>query len=352
MRKPILISLGLAALGAGVYAYACRETRQYRREFIRAGNRASEGKQLTLDGKNRRELGMLEGARHSEASSQIISSTRDITPAPDDGVKRLRILHISDLHLARNEVQSKLDFLAEVTDDEYDFVFLTGDIFQHDESIKHARHLLSRKPRIGAYAVLGNHDYYRYSMWNKIVGRIFPSMRHPAKITRDVKPLVRALKNVGYDVLLNEARYLEDTEICLVGVDWPGIRKNKLLELVSRSPGDWLVIALFHLPRDLEFYNDAGVHYAFGGHTHGGQIRVPGYGPIITDSELARHEASGITYRGRTTFHISRGLGADPRTNFRLFCPPQASVIEIEVPANCSLANRMDFSVIGAPERV
>jgi predicted MPP superfamily phosphohydrolase len=266
--------------------------------------------------------------------------------------KTLRILHISDLHLSRNESREKLDFLAEVTDDEYDFVFLTGDIFQHDESIKHAPFLLSRRPRIGAYAVLGNHDYYRYSMWNKIVGRIIPSMRHPDKQTRNINPLVRALESVGYDVLRNEARYLEDTGICLVGVDWPGIRKNRLLELVSRSPGDWLVIALFHLPRDLEFYNDAGVHYAFGGHTHGGQIRVPGYGPIITDSELARHEASGITYRGRTTFHISRGLGADPRTNFRLFCPPQASVIEITVPANCSLSTNAVFSMIGSKDKV
>jgi len=313
MRKSYMISLGILALGAGVYAYARREAGQYRREFLRMETKPDPD------------------ARPSEAP-----------------VKRLRILHISDLHLSRDESREKLDFLAEITDDEYDFVFLTGDIFQHDESIKHAKTLLSRKPRIGAYAVLGNHDYYRYSMFHKIVGRIIPGLRHPSKQNRDTEPLITALEDVGYEVLRNEARYLEDTGICLVGVDFPGIRKNKLLELVSRSPGDWLVIALFHLPRDLEFYNDAGVHYAFGGHTHGGQIRVPGYGAVITDSELARHEASGITYRGRTTFHISRGLGADPRTNFRLFCPPQASVIEITVPANCSLATSPTFSMIGA----
>lgn len=313
-KSAYLWSLGLLAacvgVGAGVYAYARSETRQYRREFLRVEPR------------------------------QQPESSKPATP-----LKWLRILHISDLHLTANDSKEKLDFLADVTDDDYDFVFLTGDIFQHDESIKHAAKLLSRRPRIGAYAVLGNHDYYKYSMFNKIVGRILPALRHPDNQNRDVEPLVAALEKVGYQVLRNEASYLDDSGICIVGVDWPGIKKNKLLELVSRSPGDWLVMALFHLPRDLAAYHDAGVHYAFGGHTHGGQIRVPGVGAIITDSELERHEASGITYRGRTTIHVSRGLGADPRTNYRLFCPPQASVIEIPVPANCALASNLDFSV-------
>lgn len=378
MRKPILFSLGMMALGAGVYAYARREAGCYRRELIRVDGPNSDGKPRIANAKasgagsskgQASALRKAEGGRQQSGEWQQSGVERqhpgvDRTNAEAQKVelqnadverhlpvraepRRLRILHISDLHLAGNESTRKLDFLAEVTDDEYDFVFLTGDIFQHDESIRHAQHLLSRRPRIGAYAVLGNHDYYRYSMFNKIVGRIFPGMRHPDKQNRDTEPLINALEDVGYEVLRNEARYLDDTGICVVGVDWPGIRKNRLFELVSRSPGDWLVLALFHLPRDLNFYNEAGVHYAFGGHTHGGQIRVPGFGAIITDSELARHEASGIVYRGRTTFHISRGLGADPRTNFRLFCPPQASVIDIEVPGNCSLATRADFSVIG-----
>lgn len=321
MRKSHLISLGLLALGVGlgvgVYAAGRRETRKYRKEYLRVEPAVPD----------------------KQSSQKETASTR-----------RLRVLHISDLHLSGNESRDKLQFLLEVTDDEYDFVFLTGDIFQHDDSIKHARYLLSRRPRIGAYAVFGNHDYYRYSMFNKIVGRLFPALRHPDKKNRDVEPFVDALESVGYEVLRNEARYLEEPGICIVGVDFPGIRKNRLLELVSRSPGDWLVISLFHLPCDLEFYNDAGVHYAFGGHTHGGQIRIPGVGAIITDSELARHEASGITCRGRTTFHISRGMGADPRTNFRLFCPPQASVIEITVPATCALATSSKFSCIGASE--
>ncbi len=306
MRRTYLIPLAVLAAGAGVYAFACREARRYRCEHLRL----SDGLSL----------------------SNAALTDSDVEHNGSAG-KSLRVLHISDLHLTGDESKAKLDFLAAITDQEYDFVFLTGDIFQDDESIKYAPCLLSRKPKLGAYAVLGNHDYYKYSMFNKIIGRINKKWRTPSKRARNIDPLVSALQDVGYDVLRNEARYLEQSGICLVGVDYPGINKNRLLELVSRSPGDWLVIALLHLPRDLDFYDAAGVHYAFGGHTHGGQIRIPGMGALITDSELKRHEASGVTRRGRTLFHISRGLSADPRTNFRLFCPPQASVIEVPVPA-------------------
>jgi predicted MPP superfamily phosphohydrolase len=90
-----------------------------------------------------------------------------------------------------------------------------------------------------------------------------------------------------------------------------------------------LLLALFHVPKKLNDMAAAGIHLAFGGHTHGGQIRIPGIGALITDSELKRNEASGLIRRGRTLFHVSRGLGADPRSNFRLFCPPAATILEV-----------------------
>ena len=55
--------------------------------------------------------------------------------------KKLRILHLSDLHIARNESSRKLSFLQDVTNDEFDLVFLTGDIFEHDESTLYSHYL-------------------------------------------------------------------------------------------------------------------------------------------------------------------------------------------------------------------
>ena len=316
--------MGLLAAGAGAcaYAYARWESNQYKRE----------NKSVKIESGSPTEITINDGRLLSDPVKRV----RDQSPVDSnsngksaDRTRTLRILHISDIHLAKRESSDKLDFLGSITDDDYDLIFLTGDIFQYDESIIYAPYLISRRPRLGAYAVLGNHDYLRYSMFNKIVGRIIPSKRHPANSNRDVEPLISSLEAVGFDVLRDEARYLEQENLLIVGSDFPSIDESKLDDIVSAAPSNALKVALLHLPKNLEMYSRAGFDMAFCGHTHGGQVRVPGLGAIITDSDLGRREASGFTTRGKTVFHISRGLGADPRTDFRIFCPPEASVVEL-----------------------
>ncbi|MGH9548270.1 MAG: metallophosphoesterase, partial [Terriglobales bacterium] len=243
-------------------------------------------------------------------------------------VRQLRILHLSDLHLHGND-EEKAEFLARVTDDDYDIVVLTGDVFEKYSGIKFASALLTRKPRIGAFAVLGNHDYYDYSMFNKVIGRLNKEWRQPQG-RRDVTPFIKALKEVGYVVLQDEAHSVPEHDLHVVGIDWPSIREERLQELVAPASEKDFRLCLFHLPKNLEAIERAGFDLTVGGHTHGGQVRIPGYGAIITDSDLPRHEASGVVWRGRSAFHISRGLGADPRTNFRFFCPPAVTVLNVK----------------------
>ncbi len=241
--------------------------------------------------------------------------------------KPLRILHISDLHLCYPE-SHKIEFLRRVTASDYDLVFLTGDIFENLSGLSYAQSILAKPPRLGAYAVLGNHDYYDYNMFHKVFGRIVRKFRHPEKM-RDVTPLVACLERSGFHVLRNQAVKLPEHQLHIVGIDYPGIAKHKLDELVEQAEDEDSVLVLFHLPRNLQHIADSGAHLAVGGHTHGGQIRIPGYGAIITDSEVPRSQASGVFWKENTAFHISRGVGADPRTNIRLFCPPHATIIEL-----------------------
>ena len=285
-----LSGLGLGLAGLALYLYGTRvETRKYRLETLKLRTRSR-----TAAG----------GRRHD-----------------------LRILHLSDLHLSGSD-DHKVEFIRSITDDDYDMVVLTGDVFEFEHGIKYGEHLLSRKPRLGAYAVFGNHDYYDYSILNKTLGRVIKKLRHPAR-KKDVTPHARSLRQGGFTVLVNESVHLTDEDIYIVGIDYPGIARDELMGLMEMAPPQSLRLGLFHLPRKLEMLADAGFHMAFGGHTHGGQIRLPGFGALVTDSELARHEASGVLCRGETTIHISRGLGADPRSNIRLFCPPAATVIEL-----------------------
>lgn len=240
----------------------------------------------------------------------------------------LRVLHISDLHLAQPE-SHKVEFLRRITSMDYDMIVLTGDIFENLTGLQYAEALLKRKPRFGAYAVLGNHDYYDYSMFNKFVGRMWRRWRHPEE-KREVAPLVEALEKVGYKVLRHNDVIIPEARLQIIGIDYPGIAPGALKQLVEKAPPDYLRLALLHVPHHLNDLPDAGIDVAFAGHTHGGQVRIPGWGAIITDSELPRKEASGVVYRKHTAIHVSRGLGADPKTNFRLFCPPAATVVHVD----------------------
>ncbi len=285
---------GLAAvtlgLGAGLFYYGTRvETKRFRLEQLRV------------------RTGTIGGAT--------------------SGKQSLKILHISDLHLSGND-EEKVQFIRKITDEDYDLIVLTGDVFEFLDGLKFGPSLLSRRPRLGAYAVFGNHDYYDYSIFNKTFGRLNRKYRHPAR-RNNIEPHRISLEAGGFKVLINESVLIAEENLFIVGIDYFGIKENELQKLMDKAPVDALKLALFHVPKYLDSFSKAGFHAAFGGHTHGGQIRVPGLGALITDSDLSRKNASGMVDVGGTKIHVSRGLGADPRSNIRLFCPPAATAIEL-----------------------
>lgn len=299
---------GLSLAGLALFYYGTKiETRRYRLE-----NLAVETEEESL-------MPLIAAVNAEDATAR--------GGRPGRRYQNLKILHLSDLHLSGQD-DHKVEFIRGITDDDYDLVVLTGDVFEFEHGLMYGEHLLSRKPRLGAYAVFGNHDYYDYSILNKTLGRVVRKLRHPPK-KKDVTPHAQALRKGGFVPLVNESVHLADENIFIVGIDYPGIAPEHLQTIMDRAPAAALKLGLFHLPKKLDMLAQAGFHLAFGGHTHGGQVRLPGFGALVTDSELERHEASGLIKRGSTTFHISRGLGADPRSNIRLFCPPAATVIEL-----------------------
>lgn len=309
-RKLLLASAAsIAAAGLGTYLYASLvEARRYRLDAVRV---------------NTGDPAIGSGEEPSSIEGKAFAGG-----AEDGEALRLRILHLSDLHLCFPE-SHKIDFLKRATDANFDLIVITGDIFENYSGICYADKIISRAPRLGTFAVLGNHDYYDYNMLHRTIGRFFRKWRSP-KAFRDVTPMVEALEKAGINVLRNSAQNFSADKIKILGLDYPGgIRKDRLSELLADTPDDHLVLALMHVPERLDLLSQAGVDLAFGGHTHGGQVRIPFFGPLITNSELPRHEASGLIWRGATAIHVSRGVGADPRSNFRLFCPPHGSIIEV-----------------------
>lgn len=242
----------------------------------------------------------------------------------------LKLLHLSDTHLRVGDA-AKMDFIRRATDDDYDFVFYTGDIAEEPEAEKLVPSLLTRSPRHGAYAVFGNHDHLRLSMAEHLYEFAFskPSRRHGYS---DVEAM-RAHMQEGdrWRVLVNEtARHdIDGASVLVAGVDDPYTGQGDLQVTMRHVKQADVLIGLVHVPTDLASFSQRGFHLVLSGHTHGGQVRLPLIGAIKTQCDLPTRHARGLHWVERTAVHVSQGLGAGKPTRARFLCPPTAYVITL-----------------------
>lgn len=241
----------------------------------------------------------------------------------------LRILHLSDFHFTRRRyfVERFFDRLATL---EVDFVFLTGDLIDEAGGIAFcAEQLKKLKPKKGIYAVLGNHDYRIYGL-HKIWKWILTG-KHDSDLRPETEQLKQALIQAGVRLLINQNISLplaDGHEIALIGIDDPITGHANLNQSFQGVENGALRIALVHTPIIFSLLRRRKIDIAFSGHTHGGQIRLPGVGPVpwvrflepIIDS-TDRYGFIGL---------ITRGMGAHPSTPFRFFCRPEAVLVRLE----------------------
>ncbi|MBC8091522.1 MAG: metallophosphoesterase, partial [Pseudonocardia sp.] len=93
-----------------------------------------------------------------------------------------------------------------------------------------------------------------------------------------------------------------------------------------------LRLGLVHAPEPsvLDRFAGDGYDLLLAGHTHGGQVCVPGYGALVTNSGLHRSMARGLhRWSGPTWLHVSAGLGTSPYAPVRLACPPEATLLTL-----------------------
>ncbi len=236
-----------------------------------------------------------------------------IVPGLPRRLDGLRVLHISDLHLRPgSELADELpDVVAAVP---HDLMLYTGDFIDDDDGIEPVREVLQRMPRTApAYAVLGNHDYWP-------LGR--------AHGRNDVKRLCQMLTDCGLEVLRNTSRPVCGGDLYLVGVDDPPTKHDDVDQAMAAVPAAACTIMLVHTP---DMALRLGAHrpnLMLSGHTHGGQIRLPLVGPVITMSSLPRRKVMGLwTNDGRPVF-VTRGIGYSG-LNIRLGCPAEAAVLTL-----------------------
>lgn len=251
----------------------------------------------------------------------------------------LRLLHLSDPHLlpGKEEVHR---FVARCLDARPDLVVCTGDLLGGPDAIGAAVGLLSDTHGAPGVAVLGSNDRFGPVAKNPLRYLTHPDHRVFGE-RLDTPRLLAALRAAGWLVLENE-RALVDTgagPVEIAGLGDPHIDRDDPDALATPHLHDdpALRLGMVHAPyrRALHALADDGADVVLCGHTHGGQVRVPGLGALVTNSDLPRRQARGLSRTAGQAgpwLHVSAGLGAARTSPMRLACRPEATLLDV-VPA-------------------
>ena len=238
------------------------------------------------------------------------------------GASPLRVLHVSDLHVERlGRREERLLRLARQAAP--DLILLTGDyvnLSYVDDPAAHAdaRRVLAalvpdgeNAPPPQVYAVLGSPPVDRNS------APLFEGL--PIRLLRDEVAVV----DCG-----------QDRRLALIGLDCthdPEHDARRLARLAARAPADLYRILLYHSPELMPVAPQFDIDLYVCGHTHGGQVRLPLYGALITSSSLGKRFEQGHYRSGNTHLYISRGIGLEgmgaPRVRF--LSPPEVILFSL-----------------------
>ena len=279
---------------------------------------------------------------------RLFTVRRHSLPLLPAGAHPLRILQLSDLHLAPWQT-GKVDWVRGLVELRPDLVVLTGDQMGHLEARGALLHAFESFADAGIPGVFvhGSNDYY-----GPIAKNPFNYLRAPSRLaTRmpdlDNAALTRGLLDLGLIDLNNSATRmtLRGTDVELFGLGDPHIRYDdpvrmrsarQALEADHPATPDTVQLGVVHAPyqRALNELLDDGAGLILAGHTHGGQVRLPGLGALTANCDLPVRQARGLSVwydaEHAAYLNVSAGLGGSLYANVRFACRPEASLITLE----------------------
>ena len=274
---------------------------------------------------------------------------RQSVPVLPAGTRPLRVLHLTDLHLMPGQ-RRKAQWVRDLAALQPDLVVNTGDNIAHEDSIDVLAEAFRPLFEVPGVFVLGSNDYYKPRPKNPF--RYFLEDDHKrlaAGAHLPTERLVTALEGGGWTGLNNARARLAvaGAQLEFVGVDDPHLNYDRYhLVAGPADPSATLTIGVTHAPyqRTLDAMTSDGAGLVIAGHTHGGQLCLPFVGALVTNCDLDRGRAKGVSrwWPGAGTaarrapkpadaayLEVSAGLGTSPMAPVRFACRPEATLLTL-----------------------
>ncbi|WLR53672.1 metallophosphoesterase [Mesobacillus subterraneus] len=249
---------------------------------------------------------MLDITRHTIKNAAV--------PSGFDGV---RIIQFSDTHIGFQYTMEQLrQLISKINKLKPDLIVFTGDLLDDPRHFTEQNKLISMLSKLdaplGKFAVYGNHDHggYGSDLYKQI------------------------MEQSGFTLLLNNAvniKLLDGSSIWIAGIDDAMLGKPDLNASIANIPTNSYTILLSHAPDKAEEAAHFSIQLQMSGHSHGGQIQIPFYDPLVTPP-FAEKYVEGFYTVGKSeglTLYVNRGLGTT-RLPFRFLSQPELAVFTLK----------------------
>ena len=216
------------------------------------------------------------------------------------GTPAHKFIHFSDIHHKgdRAYLETVIQTINSLAPD---FVCFTGDIIEEEKFLKEALEMLAMI-KAPTYGVPGNHDY-----WSKI----------------SFEPVYKCFAATGGAWLMDERRKIAGGKINLIGTTCS--HANQALAPLEHG---MINILLMHYPAWAKKLAEQRFDLMLAGHSHGGQVRIPFYGPVMVPFGVDEFDM-GLFQTQSGPLYVNPGIGYIYDNNFRFNCRPEITVIEI-----------------------
>jgi predicted MPP superfamily phosphohydrolase len=264
-------------------------------------------------------------------------------PALPPGAPSVKVLHLSDLHFAPYQ-GLKRDWIASLARWKPDLVVNTGDNIAHRHAVGPLLDAWGPLLDVPGVFVLGSNDYFEPTLRNPFA-YLLPDRgkRHVRSPHLPWRELTAAMESRGWVSLQNRRATLEvnGLRLAFAGVDDPHLGYDELPAVHGRAEAQAdLRVGVAHAPylRVLDQFAADGYDAILAGHTHGGQLRLPGTGALVTNCDLETARARGLHRHpadsspgdpGSSWLHVSAGAGTSPYVVVRICCRPEATLLTL-----------------------